>query len=114
MWDIFVRWLIPFACVSAISLLTELVRSKMRRTKQSDDKAALIEKGIQVLLRAEIIRQYEKWTSREYCPVYAKDALTKAYEAYSGLGGDDVGTEMYKTVIALPTEEPRRGVQIEI
>ena len=39
-----------------------------------------------------------------YCPLYAKEALTRAYKAYHALGGNDVATELYHDCIALPTE----------
>jgi len=60
--------------------------------------------GLQGLLRAEIIRGYEKYTDRGHCPIYAKEALTKAYKAYHDLGGNDVATGLYKETMALPSE----------
>lgn len=58
--------------------------------------------GLQCLLRAEIIRQNEKWTAKEYCPVYAKQALSRAYKAYHALKGNDVATALYDEVMELP------------
>ncbi len=60
--------------------------------------------GLQGLLRAEIIRSYEKYTAKGHCPIYAKEALTKAYKAYHGLGGNDVATGLYHDTMALPNE----------
>lgn len=62
--------------------------------------------GLQCLLRAEILRQYEKWNDREYCPIYAKQALEKEYKIYHKLGGNDVATEKYHELLELP-DEPR-------
>jgi hypothetical protein len=58
--------------------------------------------GVQCLLRAEIIRQNEKWVKAKYCPVYAKEALSRAYKAYHALRGNDVATELYEETIELP------------
>lgn len=58
--------------------------------------------GVQCLLRAEIIRQNEKWTKAHYCPVYAKQALSREYKAYHGLGGNDVATSLYEETMDLP------------
>lgn len=41
-----------------------------------------------------------------YCPIYAKEALERAYDAYSELGGNDVAKEMYEHMIHLPDEPP--------
>jgi hypothetical protein len=58
--------------------------------------------GLQCLLRAEIIRQNEKWTEKRYCPIYAKQALSRAYKAYHALKGNDVATALYEEVMELP------------
>lgn len=67
-----------------------------------------IKNGLQCLLRAEIINQYDKWHERGYCPIYAKESMTRAYKAYHALGGNDVATELYHEMIELPTEEKGR------
>lgn len=58
--------------------------------------------GLQCLLRAEIIRQNEKWVKLQYCPVYAKQALMREYKAYAALKGNDVATSLYHEVMDLP------------
>ena len=47
---------------------------------------------------------YEKYTERGYCPIYAREQLTRVYEAYHGMGGNGTGTDFYKKTIALPPE----------
>ena len=66
-----------------------------------------IENGLQSILRAEIIRQHEKHTERRYCPLYAKEAMVKVYDAYHALGGNGMMTRFYNEIIALP-EEPQQ------
>lgn len=63
-----------------------------------------LKEGMLSLLRAEIIRQHDKWTAQDYCPIYAKDALSKAYNAYHQLGGNGTMTQIYKEIMALETE----------
>ena len=58
--------------------------------------------GLQCLLRAEIIRQNEKWVTVGYCPVYAKQAISRAYTVYHTLHGNDVATSLYKETMELP------------
>lgn len=79
-------------------LFTALIGSKRRRSERTEQ----LEAGVQCLLRAEIIRSHEKYTERGKCPVYAKEALTKAYKAYHALGGNDVATDLYEQIMALP------------
>lgn len=63
-----------------------------------------IANGVQGLLRADIIRSYEKYTERGYCPIYAREAMEREYKAYHGLHGNDVATKLYEKMLELPTE----------
>lgn len=74
-----------------------------KETKSTNTKA--LENGMLSLLRAEIIRQHDKYTVRKHCPIYAKDALEKAYAAYHSLGGNGTITKIYNDTMALPEEQ---------
>ncbi len=89
-----IKWLIPVICGWVLAYITFQWKS-----------SKALKNGMQCLLRAEIIKQHEKWSERKYCPIYAKEALTRAYKAYHELKGNDVATELYKDTMALP-EEP--------
>lgn len=92
--DEFVKWFVPFALGAAASGIT--IWLTMGR--------ALVD-AVRCLLRAEIIRQNEKWVEKGFCPVYAKQALSKAYTAYHSLKGNDVGTALYNETMALPEQK---------
>lgn len=62
-------------------------------------------KGIRALLRADLIRLYNKYhDDLGYCPLYVKQALEDEYQQYHTLKGNGVGTRMYEALMALPTE----------
>ena len=94
--------LISIVCGWLASFFT-IAKSKNKRRKERD---RAVEDGLEALLRAEIIRQYEKYSERGYCPIYAKEALKREYSSYHALGGNDVATELYHKILALPTEPP--------
>lgn len=89
--EIFIEWLIPFLCGGAVAF-SGTAFLKMKAVKN----------GLQCLLRAEIIRSNEKYHEKRFCPVYAKEALTRAYAAYHALGGNDVATKLYEETLDLP------------
>ena len=98
--ELFIKWLVPFLCggaVSALGVLAAYIRNQHKREQA-------VEIGIQCLLRAEIIRSFDKYTGRDCCPLYAKEALTRAYRSYHELGGNDVATELYEKMMKLPTQ----------
>lgn len=62
--------------------------------------------GIRALLRADIIRLYNKYhDTLGYCPIYVKDALEDEYKQYHALKGNGVGTKLYDAIMSLPTEK---------
>ena len=61
--------------------------------------------GLQCLLRAEIIRAHEEYMDKKYCPIYARESITRAYDAYHALGGNGTITELYNQIMALPTDK---------
>lgn len=62
-------------------------------------------KGIRALLRADLIRLYNKYHDElGYCPIYVKQSLEDEYRQYHALRGNGVGTNLYNALMGLPTE----------
>ena len=61
--------------------------------------------GLLSLLRAELIRSHDKYSKKGFCPLYAKEALEKAYKAYSALGGNGAMQKVFEETMELPIEE---------
>lgn len=92
---------------SAVSVSVIGLISNYRGKRSKEDKA--VSDGLQCLLRAEIIRSYEKYGEKGYCPLYAKEALTRAYNSYHELGGNDVATDLYDKIMDMG-ENPRKEI----
>jgi len=99
--ELVVKWGVPALC----GLLSGALLAYLRKLRQ-EQKA--LRNGTQSLLRADIIRSYEKYLERGYCPIYARDALEREYEAYHGLGGNGTITDLWNMIKALPTEAPEK------
>lgn len=97
-----IKWAVPFVCGGAVTWAFTYL--KLRKKRDS-----ALESGVQCLLRAEIIRNHDKYIDKGYCPIYAKEALKRAYAAYHALHGNDVATGLYNEVMALPTDPPHEG-----
>ena len=70
--------------------------------------------GVRALLRAEIIRLYNKYhDDLGYCPIYVRQSLEDAYKEYHALKGNGVGTKLYEDLMKLPTEPPEREAKHE-
>lgn len=88
-----VKWLVPFVCGAGVSAIVAHFKKK-----------SALENGVQCLLRAEIIKAHDKYTEKGYCPIQMKEALSKEYQAYHNLGGNDVATNLYREIIKLPKD----------
>ena len=80
-------------------------RSREEEVKEAKDKTKALSDGVEALLRESIVGNYNKYSDKGFCPIYAKESMKKVYKAYHALGGNDVATELYQKIIHMP-EEP--------
>lgn len=71
-----------------------------RKIKEQD----LIKTGMMALLRNELVRSYNEYTHKQYCPIYAKENIENLYNQYHALGGNGTVTDLYEKLMDLPTE----------
>ena len=95
------EWLFT-AVLAALSWLFKLMRDQL---KQEQTKNEAIAEGVQSLLRESIVSNYNRYSDRGFCPIYAKESIKKVYKAYHNLGGNDVATELYNKVLKMPEEK---------
>lgn len=68
------------------------------------DKKDNLRKGVCALLRNEIVASHRLYTRMGYCPYADKENIRDMYEAYHGLGGNDIATKMKDEILELPME----------
>lgn len=88
-----------------LAVLTWGYRKILQKLKVEMDKNEAIAEGVQSLLRESIVTNYNRYTSKGYCPIYAKESIKKVYHAYHGLQGNDVATGLYQELLTMPTEK---------
>lgn len=95
---IVIKWAIP----AALGMLVGVISTQYRKLRSRDNAVGV---GVQCLLRAELIRCHKEYSSKGFCPVYARESIIKMYDAYHNLGGNDVVTDLKDFVLSLPTEK---------
>lgn len=63
--------------------------------------------GVQALLRAQMINDYNKWEERGYAPIYARQNFENCWMQYHNLGANGVMDDLHKKFLELPTEEQK-------
>jgi len=96
-----IEWV--FAIITAVAGFG--YRSVSKKLLEEKARNEAIAEGIQSLLRESIVGNYNKYSGKGFCPIYAKESIKKVYEAYHNLGGNDVATQLYKNVLAMPEEK---------
>lgn len=64
-----------------------------------------VELGVQALLRAQMITEYQRWDAAGYCPIWARANWENMYTRYHALGANGVMDDIRTKFLALPTRE---------
>lgn len=75
----------------------------MRKTASSI-KAIML--GLQAVLRAQMIADYNHYKDKRYAPIYAKENFQNCWNQYEALGANGVMNHIYKEFMNLPTTPP--------
>ncbi len=61
--------------------------------------------GVQALLRAQMIHDYNKWSERGYAPLYARQNFENCWVQYHSLGANGVMDDIHERFFELPLEQ---------
>ena len=75
------------------------------RLKAEQERSEAIAEGVQSLLRESIVSNYNKYSEKGFCPIYAKESIKRVYAAYHDLKGNDVATELYQKILKMPEDK---------
>ena len=64
--------------------------------------------GVQALLRAQMVNEYNKWSERGYAPIYARQNFENCWKHYHSLGANGVMDDLHAKFLALPTESKEK------
>jgi len=68
-----------------------------------------LKKGLQALLRGQMINDYNKWSERGYAPLYARQNFENLWVEYEALGEDGVIEDLRNKFLALSTDPPKEA-----
>lgn len=80
------------------------IQKDVTAIKMSQDQNDAMRLGLQAILRENIVANYNKYKNKGYMPIYARESVKKIYEAYEGLGGNDVAHNLYEKMLSWDTD----------
>jgi hypothetical protein len=91
------QWLCILGIPTIVFTLLKVVFSQIKGVKL----------GVQALLRAQMIHDYNKWSERGYAPIYARENFQNCWNQYHALGANGVMDDIHNKFLMLPIE-PRK------
>ena len=61
--------------------------------------------GVQALLRAQMISEFNTWEERGYAPIYARQNFENCWKQYHSLGANGVMDNLREKFLELPTAQ---------
>ena len=68
-----------------------------------------IRRGVQALLRAQLLDDWRYYSNKGYAPIYARESFENCYQQYHRLGANGVMDDIHAKFLALP-ERAEKGV----
>ncbi|MBE5877061.1 MAG: hypothetical protein E7290_09290 [Lachnospiraceae bacterium] len=87
------------------SISVAIIGAISRKVKKASNDTEALKLGIQALLRAQMISEYNKWSERGYAPIYARENFENCWQQYHSLGANGVMDDIHNKFLALPTQE---------
>lgn len=98
-----IQWLCFFGVDAVIAALGTYI---FKRLKKSREDYNALKMGMQALLRAQMISDYNKWEERGFAPIYARDNFENCWARYHALGANGVMDDIRDRFMRLPPHAP--------
>lgn len=72
------------------------------KIKGVEQKTIATQKGIQAMLRAQMISEYNKALDKGYAPIYAKENFENVWKNYHTLGANGVMDDIHERYMNMP------------
>ena len=76
-----------------------------KRIKENDKETKAVKLGVQAMLRAQMISEYNKAKDKGYAPIYAKDNFQNMWDNYHNLGANGVMDAIKDEYLAMPNRK---------
>lgn len=85
------------------SLIGGVIAYMKTRFKRQREEMQAVKLGIQALLRAQMISDYNHYAEKGYAPIYARENFENCWQQYHSMGKNGVMDDIHERFMALPT-----------
>ncbi|MBQ8707965.1 MAG: hypothetical protein IJ523_08120 [Succinivibrionaceae bacterium] len=87
------NWLTLLGVPALLAVIVKLIYNSIKGVKM----------GVQALLRAQMIDDFNRYSEKGYAPIYARENFENCYQQYHRLGANGVMDDLRNKFMALPT-----------
>lgn len=84
------------------TILSSIIGYLVGRMKKQRKETKALSLGVQALLRAQMISDYNKYKEKGYAPIFAKQNFENLWTQYEALGENGVMSELHSEFMQLP------------
>lgn len=92
------------------TLILAVFKYLWSQIKHNTEDSKALKAGIQALLRAQMISDFNKYSEKGYAPIYARDNFENCWKQYHSLGVNGVMDDLHRKFLELPAD-PRKNEQ---
>lgn len=89
-----------------VTVVVALFKYLFAENKRSKEELKAVKKGIQALLRAQMVNEFKSWSEKGYAPIYARQNFENCWQQYHTLGANGVMDDIHNKFFELPTNPP--------
>lgn len=101
MLEFIIEYWLEIAFGVVVSAVSFMIKSLYSNYKKITSKQKAIEKGVQALLRNELIRRYREYEEKGAITIIDKENIEHMYNEYKNLGGNGTVAKMYDDLMNL-------------
>ena len=96
------QWLCLFSVPAILATVFKILFTQIKAIKL----------GLQALLRAQLISDWNKWSERGHAPIYARENFENCWKQYHSLGVNGVMDDIHDRFMKLPVDPPEKEHEI--
>lgn len=85
------------------ALILAVFKYLWSQIKHNTEDSKALKAGIQALLRAQMINDFNKYSEKGYAPIYARESFENCWRQYHSLGVNGVMDDLHEKFLELPT-----------
>ena len=99
------QWLCLLGIPSIFTMILGYLIKSVKQTKEDGDS---VKKGVQALLRAQMINDWNHYSKKGYAPIYARQNFENCWVQYHSLGANGVMDDIHEKFLDLPDKDPKK------